>query len=261
MAAGELNGKWALVGGASQGIGAAIAVLFAEAGARLILMSRGVDKLEALRKKMREPNNHICFPFDLEHYEKLPESLNKLIKTTGPVEIVVNNSGGPAAGPLISADPKEFEKAFRAHVLASQVIMHSVLPGMTERKNGRFINIISTSVKVPIANLGVSNTIRAAMANWSKTLATEVGPLGITSNNILPGFTKTPRLESLAAGTAKREGKEISEIEGQWIQTIPLRRFAEPGEIAEAALFLASSRGGYVNGTQLVIDGGRTGTL
>lgn len=257
----ELQSKWALVGGASQGIGAAIAQIFAENGARVVLMSRGLDKLELVRKSLPNPEQHITLAVDLEALEKVAPALQNVIRTTGPIEIVVNNSGGPASGPLVSADVREFEKAFRAHVLASQTIMQNVLPGMKDRKYGRFINIISTSVKVPIPGLGVSNTIRAAMANWSKTLAIEVGPFGITVNNILPGYTKTPRLESLSANAAKREGKDTSEIEKAWLESIPARRFGEPREIAEAALYLASPRAGYVNGTQITVDGGRTGTL
>lgn len=257
----ELQSKWALVGGASQGIGAAIAQIFAENGARVILMSRGIDKLEAVRKSLPNPEHHVSFPADLEALDKLSPALQKLVRTTGPIEIVVNNSGGPAAGPLVAADVLEFEKGFRSHILASQLIMQSVLPGMKDRSYGRFINIISTSVKMPIPNLGVSNTIRAAMANWSKTLAGEVGQFGITVNNILPGYTKTPRLESLANNTAKREGKDVSEVEQAWLNAIPAKRFAEPREIAEAALYLASKRAAYVNGTQIVVDGGRTGTL
>lgn len=257
----ELQAKWALVGGASQGIGAAIAQIFAENGARVVLMSRGIDKLEAVRKSLPNPDQHVALPLDLEALEKLAPALQKLIRTTGPVEIVVNNSGGPASGPLISADIREFEKGFRSHVLASHTIMQNLLPGMKERRYGRIINIISTSVKIPIPNLGVSNTVRAAMANWSKTLASEVGGFGVTVNNILPGYTKTPRLESLAVNGAKREGKDVSEIEQGWLNAIPAKRFASPREIAEAALYLASPRAAYVNGTQIVVDGGRTGSL
>jgi 3-oxoacyl-[acyl-carrier protein] reductase len=257
----ELQSKWALVGGASQGIGAAIAQIFAENGARVVLMSRGLDKLELVRKSLPHSEQHFSLAIDLEATEKIAPALQNMMRNTGPIEIIVNNSGGPASGPLTTADVREFEKSFRSHVVASQTIMQNVLPGMKEKKFGRFINIISTSVKAPIPNLGVSNTIRAAMANWSKTLATEVGPFGITVNNILPGYTKTPRLETLAANAAKREGKEAADIEKNWLETIPARRFAEPREIAEAALYLASPRAAYVNGTQIVIDGGRTGSL
>lgn len=257
----ELQSKWALVGGASQGIGAAIAQIFAENGARVILMSRGIEKLEAVRKKLPNPEHHVSFPADLEALDKLVPALQKLVRTTGAIEIVVNNSGGPSAGALVSADVSEFEKGFRSHILASHIIMQNVLPGMKDCGYGRFINIISTSVKIPIPNLGVSNTIRAAMANWSKTLANEVGPFGVTVNNILPGYTKTPRLEALVAGTAKREGKEGGDVEKGLMDSIPARRFANPREIAEAALFLASKRAAYINGTQIVVDGGRTGCL
>lgn len=258
---GELEGKCALVGGASQGIGQSVAMLFAEAGARVILMSRAVEKLEAVRRQMPASEKHVVFPCDLENYEKLPDSLATLLQTVGPIEIVVNNSGGPASGPLTTAASKDFERAFRAHVLASQTIMQCLLPGMKSRGYGRFINVISTSVKVPIPNLGVSNTIRAAMASWAKTLAGEVGSMGVTVNNILPGYTKTPRLTQLVEAAAKRENKVLEQVERDLIATVPSKRFAEPREIAEAALFLASPRAGYINGTQIVVDGGRTGSL
>ena len=257
-----LSEKWALVGGASQGIGAAIATRFAEAGARVILMSRGVEKLEQVEKTLKEPGLAPCFSCGFGKLRKAFRSLDHdFYETTGPIEIVINNSGGPASGPLTVASAKEFEKGFRAHILASQTILQAVLPGMKEKTYGRIINILSTSVKIPIPNLGVSNTIRAAMANWSKTLAGEVGPWGITVNNILPGYTKTPRLTALSQAAAKRENKSQEEVERAWIDTIPARRFAEPSDIAEAALFLASPKASYINGTQLVVDGGRTGSL
>jgi 3-oxoacyl-[acyl-carrier protein] reductase len=256
---GELQGKCALVGGASQGIGQSIVELFAGAGARVILMSRSQDRLEQVKSKLPNQEKHVVFPVDLE--TELSDPMRSLLATVGAIDIVVNNSGGPASGPLTQADSKTFEKAFRGHVLAYQQIMQAVLPGMKDRGYGRFINVISTSVKVPIPNLGVSNTVRAAVANWSKTLALEVAPFGITVNNILPGYTKTPRLTQLIQATAQRENKTVEQVERAWIESIPVRRFAEPREIAEAALFLASPRASFVNGTNLVVDGGRTGCL
>lgn len=257
----ELTGKVALVGGASQGIGAAIASLYAESGAKVVLMSRSAERLEAVRKQLANPELHLVLSVDLEEFDKIPALLSPILTKLGPIEIVVNNSGGPASGPLVSAEVGDFEKAFGSHILASQTIMKAVLPGMREKNYGRIINIISTSVKQPIPNLGVSNTIRAAMANWSKTLATEVAPWGITVNNILPGYTQTPRLQALVEAAAKRENKTIAQIEAAWRESVPARRFAKPEEIAQAALYLASPRAGFVNGTQIVVDGGRTGSL
>ena len=257
----DLSGKTALVGGASQGIGASIASLFAGAGARVVLMSRTLDRLEVVRKGLEHPDRHLSLPLDLENYRKLADPIGSLLKSTGPIEIVVNNSAGPASGPLTGADTKDFERGFHAHILSSQVILQQVLPGMREKHYGRFINIISTSVKAPIPNLGVSNTIRAAMSSWAKTLAGEVGQFGVTVNNILPGYTRTPRLQNLLQAAAKRENVDVETVEKNWLGTVPAGRFGEPEDIANAALFLASPMASYVNGTNIVVDGGRTGML
>lgn len=261
MTTDELTEKWALVGGASQGIGEAIATVFAQAGARVILMSRSSEKLEVVRKSLPHPERHRIMPLDLENLDQVNTQVAQLVKLIGTIEIVVNNSGGPPSGSLVQVSSSEFEKFFRAHVVAGQIIMQNVLPGMKEKRFGRIINIISTSVKVPIPQLGLSNTIRAAMASWAKSLSHEVGPFGVTVNNILPGYTKTPRLSKLIDASAEREKKSSKEIEETWMKTIPVGRFAEPSEIAQAALYLASQRAAYITGTQITVDGGRTGTL
>ncbi|MGE4133999.1 MAG: SDR family oxidoreductase [Bdellovibrionales bacterium] len=251
----------ALVGGASQGIGRATAELLAARGARLILISRRIEVLETLRASLPNPSAHRSLAVDLERTDEVSLSLSRLILEIGPVSIWVNNSGGPKAGPLMEAGPVEMERAFRGHLLASQTILRSVLPGMRELGYGRIINVLSTSVKVPIPNLGVSNLIRAAMASWAKTLSAEIGPFGITINNVLPGFTKTERLVGLAADAAGRTGKSRGEVEAEWIRSIPARRLAEPAETAEAIAFLASPRAAYINGVSLPVDGGRTVAL
>lgn len=186
--------------------------------------------------------------------------LGRMVNETGPVSIWLNNTGGPKAGPLSEASPDEMERAFRGHVMSSQVILRTLLPGMKSVGYGRIINVLSTSVKIPIANLGVSNTIRAAMANWAKTLAAELGPSGITVNNILPGYTETPRLESLASGAAKN-GKSEADVKQEWAAQIPLRRLGDPRETASAITFLASPAAAYISGVNLPVDGGRTGSL
>lgn len=256
----SLQGHWALIGGASQGIGQATARAFAESGAKVILMSRRADVLEQVRQSLPNPQSHRTLAVDLERLEDVSMSLGRLINEIGPVTIWLNNTGGPKAGPLSEASPDEMERAFRGHVMSSQVILRTLLPGMKSAGYGRIINVLSTSVKVPIANLGVSNTIRAAMANWAKTLSTELGPSGITVNNILPGFTETPRLESLASGAAKN-GKSEADVKREWAEQIPLRRLGDPSETASAITFLASPAAAYISGVNLPVDGGRTGSL
>ncbi len=257
----EMKDRWVLVGGASQGIGAATARAFADCGARVILLSRRSDKLEQVRLSLANPQSHRTFAVDLEGEAELALLMGRLVKEIGPVSAWVNNTGGPKAGVLAEASPAELERAFSGHVLASQTILQAVLPGMKQQRYGRIINVLSTSVKIPIANLGVSNTIRAAMANWAKTLAMELGPFGITVNNILPGFTETPRLESLASTAAQKSNRSPDEIRREWIETIPLRRLANPSETAAAIAFLASPLASYISGINLPVDGGRTGAL
>jgi 3-oxoacyl-[acyl-carrier protein] reductase len=255
----NLQGKRALVCGASQGIGEAIAYEFAALGADVILLARSKDKLDKIRLALPE-GKHQVVALDLKDRVKLSEELQKL-QQIGPIEILVNNSGGPKAGSLLEATEKDFLDGFENHILAASLIVNNLLPGMRERNYGRIINVISTSVKVPIPNLGVSNTIRAAMANWAKTLATEVAQYGVTVNNVLPGYTATPRLDALAKSAADRQGKTEEEIKKMWRANTPAGRFAEPAEIAAAVAFLASPSAAFITGINLPVDGGRTQCL
>lgn len=255
----SLKGKRALVCGASQGIGEAIAHEFASQGAEVILLARSESKLEKICSQLPK-GNHRILVLDLKDRMKLTESLNVLQKS-GPIEILVNNSGGPKSGSLLDATEQDFLEGFENHILAAAHIVKNLLPGMRERKYGRIINIISTSVKVPIQNLGVSNTIRAAMANWAKTLATELAPLGVTVNNVLPGYTATPRLDILAKAAADRQGKTEEDIKNNWRAMTPMGRFALPEEIAAAVAFLASPSAAFITGINLPVDGGRTPCL
>lgn len=256
-----LKGKWALVGGASQGIGQATARLLADQGANVILMARRHDVLETTRAGLKEPGAHRTLAVDLERLDDLSVSLARLAAEVGPIAIWVNNTGGPKAGPLLEASPDEMERAFRGHVLASQIILRTLVPGMKQLKFGRIINVLSTSVKIPIPGLGVSNLTRAAMASWAKTLSLELGPFGITVNNVLPGYTETPRLASLATGSAQKTGRAEDAVRGDWLKSIPAGRFADPGETAAAIAFLASEAAAYISGVQLPVDGGRTGAF
>ena len=255
----SLQGHWALVGGASQGIGQAAALALAQAGARVILMSRRSEVLEQVKATLPNPSQHRTLALDLERLEEVSLTLGRLVAETGPVSIWLNNTGGPKAGPLSEASPDEMERAFRGHVLSSQVILRSLLPGMKSSGYGRIINVLSTSVKIPIPNLGVSNTMRSAMSAWAKTLSLELGPFGITVNNILPGYTETPRLESLIGGAASKASKSEAQIRAEWADTIPMRRMGKPQETADAIAFLASPAAAYISGVNLPVDGGRTG--
>ncbi len=255
----SLKGKRALVCGASQGIGRAIAELFIEAGADLILVARNAARLAELQESWGKDRCDIL-PVDLENLAKLQEGLVPLIKNRG-VDILINNSGGPKGGELMSADLLEFERAFAQHILAAQTLATLLTPHMKSQHFGRIVNVISTSVRAPIANLGVSNTIRGAMASWSKTLANELGPYNITVNNILPGYTATERLDNLATANAAKNHRDAEAVKEDWRAVTPLRRFAEPRETACAALFLVSAMGGFVSGVSLPVDGGRLPVL
>lgn len=257
----QLNGKWALVCGASQGIGAAAAHELAELGARVILLSRNEEKLEQVRKTLPNSDQHKILSFDLSDYKKLKSFLSENLKSEEVPVIVVNNSGGPAAGPLIEVSAEAFQEALASHVCAAQELLQFCLAKMKQEKYGRVVNVISTSVKAPIPNLGLSNATRGAMANWAKTMAGELGPFGITVNNVLPGFTKTPRLETLMKKASEKQNLSEEKVKEMWLSTIPLRRFAEPKETAEVIAFLSTEAAGYVNGINLPVDGGRTASL
>lgn len=249
------------MGGASQGIGQAAAHALAEQGARVILMARRGEVLEQVKASLPNPSQHRTLALDLERTEDVSLTIGRLAADVGPITIWINNTGGPKAGPLNEASPDEMERAFKGHVLASQVILRALLPGMKAASYGRIINVLSTSVKIPIPNLGVSNIMRAGMAAWAKTLSLELGPFGITVNNILPGYTETPRLESLVAGAAQKASKSEEEIRREWAEQIPLRRLGDPRETAQAIAFLASPAAAYISGVHLPVDGGRTGAF
>jgi len=256
----DLSGKKALVCGASQGIGAAIARELAALGCGVTALARSRDKLAGLVAELPGTGHHLL-AVDLGDREELSRLVRALITDGGPIHILVNNTAGPKPGPITEAEDATFLQGFHNHILVGSLLVHLLLPGMKEAGYGRILNIISTSVKVPIPNLGVSNTIRGAMASWCKTLAGEVAPFGITANNILPGFTLTPRLESLIAAAAERAGQSRADMASAWQATVPAGRFGDPHEVAAAAAFLASPAAAYINGINLPVDGGRTGCL
>lgn len=254
----KLSGKRALVCGASQGIGRAVAEELAGAGAQLILLARDAQALKGLASTL-PGGPHLTVACDLADTDGLRRELTAL--ATEPIDILVCNAGGPPSGPLLEAQPETFLSAFRIHVIANQVLASTLVPGMKAKGYGRIINIISTSVKVPLPNLGVSNTIRGAVASWAKSLANELGPHGITVNNVLPGYTQTQRLQALMKAAADRTHKSTDDIAAEWKNSVPARRFADPRETAQAVAFLASPMASYINGVNLPVDGGRTGSL
>lgn len=250
----------ALVCGASQGIGEAAAHALAEMGCRVIAMARRETRLALVVQDLPGTGHHVLAA-DIGDRAGLIQKLSAIMEDMGPITILVNNTGGPKGGPIAEAQEDSFLTAFQNHILSAQALVKLLLPGMKERGFGRVVNVISTSVKAPIPNLGVSNTIRGAMANWAKTLSMEVAPFGITVNNVLPGYTDTPRLDALLEANAAKSGLDLAEVREQWRARVPARRFATPEETAAAVAFLASDQAGYITGINLPVDGGRTPSL
>ena len=246
-----LRGKSALVCGSSRGIGRACAVAFAEAGARVTLLARRREALEAVLEGL-PGEGHDLLVADFDRPEQVRETVAAYLESAPPFHVLLNNTGGPPAGEIRRAAPEEFRQAFERHLVCSHLITQLLLEGMAAEGYGRVINIISTSVRQPIPGLGVSNTIRGAVAAWAKTLAGEVAPLGITVNNVLPGATDTDRLRELVDTPEKIQA---------WMEKIPAGRFAQPEETAAAVVFLASPAAAYITGVSLPVDGGRTECL
>ena len=243
----DLGGKRALVCGGTKGIGEAAATALKDGGANVVVLSRTASGKDTIA----------C---DMEDIDLLTTSIKREITENGPFQILINNSGGPPSGAIVDATPNDFEKAFRRHVLASQTLVQLILPGMMESNYGRVINVISTSVKEPITGLGVSNTIRGAMASWSKSYSNELPP-NITINNVLPGFTNTERLGELKKTLSEQKGISQEEVEKAWLSTVPEGRLGDPSELGNVIAFLASPAASFVRGVSLPVDGGRTGSI
>jgi 3-oxoacyl-[acyl-carrier protein] reductase len=258
----EWNQINALVCGASQGIGRATAEMIASSGANVTLMARDKEKLEAVLKTLPQNGNqrHQILVADFTDNSAVQRAM-ATFSEQNTVHVLINNTGGPNPGKAHESSIEDFRLAFNLHLINFQIITQAVLPKMKESGYGRIINVISTSVKQPLPNLGVSNTIRGAVANWSKTLANELGPFGITVNNVLPGATATGRLEQIMQNKAAKTGVSKDEVETEMKSEIPLGRLALPEEIAAGIHFLASPAASYINGINLPIDGGRTACL
>lgn len=258
----NLQHKNALVCGGSDGIGKAVAIELALLGAEVTLLARNSEKMTALVATLARDHGqqHDFVVADFEDRADLETKVQALVARK-PIHILINNTGGPPAGPIRTATPAAFLQAFSNHLICNQLLAQAVVPSMEENGYGRIINIISTSVKQPLNNLGVSNTIRGAVANWAKTLANELGTFGITVNNVLPGATSTGRLTSIIQNKAKKTGASEEKVAAGMRSIIPLGRFGEPAEIAAAVAFLASPAAAYVTGINLPVDGGRTKSL
>ncbi|MEZ4801961.1 MAG: SDR family oxidoreductase [Gelidibacter sp.] len=257
----KLNNKNALVCGSTAGIGKATAIGLANEGTRVTLIARNEDKLKEVLAELPKQRQHDYIVADFSNPDDVKSKVSEYIAENGGFHILVNNTGGPKAGTVLDAELDEFENAFTQHLKCNHILAQAVIPFMKKESYGRIVNMISTSVKQPIEGLGVSNTIRGAVANWSKTLATEVGPFGITVNNVLPGATATERLTTILQNVAKKINGTYEDAETMMKNVTPAKRFAEPEEVANAVVFLASECAGYINGINLPVDGGRTKSL
>jgi 3-oxoacyl-[acyl-carrier protein] reductase len=257
----SLSGKTAVVCGSTQGIGKCAAQQLAKLGATIVLIARTEEKLKAVLNELENPEKHSYIVADFSNPLDLERKINNWAKTN-TAHILINNTGGPKGGPIRNAAVQEFLDAFNQHLICNHILVQALYPGMREAGYGRIINVISTSVKQPLDGLGVSNTVRGAVANWSKTLANELGQFNITVNNVLPGATNTVRLQSIAQSKAAQStGIEFDEIMENMANQSPMKRIAEPEEIANAIAFLASPSASYINGINVPVDGGRTKSL
>ena len=258
----SLEGKWAVVCGSTQGIGLAIAEELALLGANCILMARNESALKEAIAKLDISNRqlHAYHVADFSKPEQVKSGIMEIVSAR-PIQILINNTGGPPAGPAFDAREEEFISALNQHLICNHILVKAVVPGMKVAGYGRIINIISTSVKIPLKNLGVSNTTRGAVASWAKTLSLELGEFNITVNNILPGYTTTARLQSVIEKNAESKKTSKDSVEKEMIEGIPMKRFGDPAEIAAMAAFLATPAASYVNGTSIPVDGGRTGSI
>jgi 3-oxoacyl-[acyl-carrier protein] reductase len=259
----DLKNKRAIVCGSTQGIGKAVALELAAMGANVTLIARNEQALKTTKAELSDNgsqlHSYICA--DFSEPQKLKELVEQFIQRSGFVNILINNTGGPPSGPITNAKTDEFLSAFNNHLICNHVLTQACMEGMKQSGYGRVINVISTSVKQALPNLGVSNTIRAAVGNWAKTMANELGKFGITVNNVLPGATATQRLSTIIENKALKTNVNNDEVKQEMLHEIPLGRFADAAEVANAVAFLASPAAAYINGINLPVDGGRTSSL
>jgi 3-oxoacyl-[acyl-carrier protein] reductase len=258
----SLQGKTALICGSTQGIGFAIAKELALLGADCILMARNEESLHEAKQQLDTASGqvHQTAIADFSDTTLVKNAIDLLLKNN-TIHILINNTGGPPAGPIVNAKAEDFLSALNLHLINNHNLATAVIDGMKQSGYGRIINIVSTSVKIPLNNLGVSNTTRAAVAGWAKTLANEVAQFGITVNNVLPGATATVRLSSIIENKSKKTNTELKEVEEEMLHEIPMRRFGQPEEIAAMAAFLTTPAAAYITGQSICVDGGRTGSI
>lgn len=258
----SLQGKTALICGSTQGIGLAIAKELALLGSDCILMARNAESLERAKQELdtQQGQMHQVAVADFSNTDSVNNAVEQILNNN-TIHILINNTGGPPAGPITAAKSEDFLSALNLHLINNHNLATAVLPGMKESGYGRIVNIVSTSVKIPLANLGVSNTARAAVAGWAKTLANEVASYGITVNNVLPGATATVRLSSIIENKSKKANLELKEVEEEMLHEIPMRRFGQPEEVAAMAAFLTTPAAAYITGQSICVDGGRTGSI
>jgi 3-oxoacyl-[acyl-carrier protein] reductase len=258
-----LAGKTAVVCGSTQGMGLAIAQQLAVQGTTVVLMARNTDKLSQVVKTLATEHDqiHATISADFARPEDVKTAIEQHLAQSPQVHILVNNTGGPPPGLAKDANVVDFQAAFNQHLICNQILAQALVPAMQKAAYGRIINVISTSVKQPLPNLGVSNTVRGAVASWAKTLANELGQYNITVNNVLPGATETGRLSAIFENKAKKTGMTVEQVIEHEKAIIPMRRFGSPQEFANVVGFLASPAGAYVNGVNIPVDGGRTACL
>ncbi len=256
-------GKIAVVCGATQGIGRASAKALAELGYTIVALARNEEKLKGIISELPASmgQKHAYLVADFSNPVQLQQVISRWVNDGNVAHVLVNNTGGPKGGTILQAKSQEFIDAFNQHLICNHILATTLVPGMKAAGFGRIINIISTSVKQPLPNLGVSNTIRGAVANWSKTLANELGRFNITVNNVLPGATNTSRLQGIAGVKAEATGESVDAIFKEMASESPMQRIAEPSEVANAVAFLASDKASYINGINIPVDGGRTKSL
>lgn len=255
----DLGNKTALVCGSTQGLGFACAVELALMGANVVLFARNAERLEEARQQLDQSKGqqHLCLQADFTDTLAVKNTIEQFVHNGGHADILINNTGGPASGPILNAALQEFTDAFNNHLINNHQLVQALVPGMKTAGWGRIINIISTSVKAPLHNLGVSNTIRAAVANWAKTLANELAAFGITVNNVLPGFTQTQRADYIIHKKMTDTGATAEAVMAELVKEIPVGRIGKPEEFAAAVAFLASPSAAYITGVNLPVDGGR----
>ncbi len=259
----DLSGKNALVCGSTQGLGLAAAIELAALGAEITLMSRNEIKLKKAVKKLSNTKgqNHKYLVADFQFPQLVKNVITDYLSLDNSIQILINNTGGPKGGKATDATIEEFLEAFNSHLICNHILVQAILPSMKASGYGRIVNIISTSVKQPIPGLAVSNTIRGAVASWSKTLANELGEFGITVNNVLPGYTRTSRYDSIVKNRTAITGLSEEQIEAEFLKEIPLRKIGMPQEFGAAVAFLCTPAASYITGINLPVDGGKLACL